>query len=240
MVRINKYLAECNLGSRRSVEELILSGLVEVNDTICKDLSMQINPDTDRVTLNGKVVKSKKQNIYIMLNKPPKYVVTKKDEFNRKTIFELLPKFKSNINPVGRLDYDSEGLIILTDDGDFANSMIHPKSKVPKVYKVTVTGKVNSESLKSLQEGVEIDKVKTLPAKVFVKDRSNVGTTLRITIYEGRNRQIRKMCEAVNLKVMKLKRLQIGELKLGKIPVGMWRELTQREINLFKKRQRQQ
>jgi len=235
MVRINKFLAECNLGSRRSVEKLIEERRVSVNDNICCDLSTSIDPDNDTVKLDNKIITSKKEYVYIILNKPPKYIVTKKDEFNRKTVYDLLPVFKSNIVPVGRLDYETEGLLILTDDGEFANKITHPKSKIEKVYKVTINGYLSNDDLIRLQKGVEIDRKLTLPAKVFLKDRTANNTVIRMTISEGRNRQVRRMIEAVGLSVLKLKRLQVGNIKLGKLPVGMWRELTQREINSLRR-----
>ncbi len=230
MVRINKYLAQSHLGSRRKADELIKTGLVFVNGIVCTELSTQIDPEKDRVTYKNKLVKPDEKKIFVMLNKPKNYIVTKEDEFKRKTIYSLLPEFAKDLNSVGRLDFESEGLLILTNDGDIANSIIHPSAKLPKTYQVAVNGLVGNEELKKLREGIELDGKKTLPAKVFIKNTFESHTDLKITIYEGRNRQIRRMIEAINLSVTKLKRIQIGEILLGKLPTGMWRFLTDEEV----------
>ena len=255
MVRINKYLAECELGSRRGVETLVKEGKVSVNDKIIQDLSFNIDPNIDTVKVDGKIVKQNTKKVFIMLNKPKGYVVTKKDEFNRKTIYNLLPEFAANLHPIGRLDYDSEGLVLLTNDGDITNKIIHPSSDIEKTYKVIIKGKITMEAIQKLREGVEIEggsrkaefgKFKkntselrtpnsefsytTQSAKVFLNNTTDENSELKITISEGKNRQIRKMLEAVDHEVITLKRLQIGEIKLEKLPTGMWRFLKDEEI----------
>ncbi len=230
MVRINKYLSQCNLGSRRYVETLIQSGKISVNGETCFDYSRQVNPDTDSVFFQSKKLKPSGEKFYIMLNKPVNYLVTAKDDFGRKTVFTLIPEFDAHMFPIGRLDLRSEGLLLLSNDGDFSNEIIHPRFKLPKIYKVKVKGYLTKQQITPLREGILIDNKKTLPAAVYVKKRSAGSTTLRITIHEGRKRQIRRMIKAVDSEVLSLKRLQIGNLKLGKLPLGRWRFLTGKEI----------
>ena len=166
-----------------------------------------------------------------MLNKPEKFLVTSKDSFGRQTVYDLLPDFKTNLHYIGRLDYMSTGLLLLTNDGEFAQKVIHPKYKLPKVYKVTAKGFISKGKVERLRNGVIIDKRKTNPAIVFVKKRDENITVLKITIFEGRKRQIRRMITAVESEVLKLKRLQIGDLKLAKLPLGSWRFLTRKEVS---------
>jgi 23S rRNA pseudouridine2605 synthase len=241
MVRINKFLALCELGSRRKVEELITSGKVCVNGIVCMDLSKQVDPDKDIVKLNRKVISPETKKYFIILNKPKGYVVTKRDEFNRKTIFDLLPDFAAKLHPIGRLDRDSEGLILLTNDGDITNKLIHPKSKIEKTYKVSVKGKVDMQRVSKLRIGVDIktsedSSYTTQSAKVFLKHATDEKSELKITITEGKNRQIRKMVESIGHEVISLKRVQFAHLKLDKIPTGSWRFLSDIELlTLLKK-----
>ncbi len=230
MVRINKFLAQCNLGSRRQVEELITSGKIKVNGVICTELGTQINPAEDKVVMGRKELKIDTELIYVMLNKPKNYLVTTKDEFDRRTVYKLLPEFAIKLNPIGRLDKDSEGLLILTNDGNFAQLLIHPRNKLPKTYKVVIKGKLAHDDLLKLRAGVEIEGQKTLPAKIYIKKETEEESTIKITIYEGRNRQIRKMFEKFHHDVVSLKRIEIGSIELGKLPTGMWRFLTPQEI----------
>ncbi len=230
MVRINKYLAQCNLGSRRSVEKLILDGKISINDKVEFNLSVQIDPNIDVIKYEGKKIIPKSEKIYLMLNKPKKYLVSKKDDFDRKLIYDLLPDFGTNLFYIGRLDYMSEGLLLLTNDGDFAEKIIHPKYKLQKVYKVKIKGNISDEDVDKLRKGIVINGKKTKPAIVFVNNVKNNTTTLKITIFEGRKRQIRYMLKSVGSEVLELKRLQIGNVKLNKLPVGMWRMLKPSEV----------
>ncbi len=230
MVRINKYLAQCNLGSRRSVEKLILDRKILVNDKVETSLSLQIDPVKDIIKFEGKQVNPKLENIYLMLNKPKKYLVSTKDDFDRKIIYDLLPDFGTNLFYIGRLDYMSEGLLLLTNDGDFAEKIIHPKYKLQKVYKVKIKGKIADEDIDELRKGIVLNGKKTKPAIVFVNNVKNNTTTLKITLFEGRKRQIRYMLKSVGSEVLELKRLQIGNVKLNKLPVGMWRMLRPSEV----------
>jgi len=230
MVRINKYLAQCNLGSRRSVEKLVLDGKISINGKVETDLSLQINPNVDIIKHEGKLIIPKSENIYLMLNKPKKYLVSKKDDFDRRLIYDLLPDFGTNLFYIGRLDYMSEGLLLLTNDGDFAEKIIHPKYKLQKLYKVKIKGNITADSIDKLRKGIILNGKKTKPAIVYVNNVKNNITTLKITIFEGRKRQIRYMLKSVGSDVLELKRLQIGNVKLNKLPLGMWRMLKPSEV----------
>lgn len=234
-MRINRYLAQCSLGSRRQVEKLILDGAIKVNGKIVDDLSMQIDPVQDRVEFQDQIIHPDRKKIYIMLNKPVDYIVSTRDDFSRKTIFELLPSLAAHYFPVGRLDLNSEGLLLLTNDGDFANLILHPRYKISKLYKVSVKGEINQEQLQKLRSGLRLGGVLTQPARVHVKSRSAGKTVLRMVIQEGRKRQIREMFKAVGSQVMSLRRLQIGDLKLGDLPAGRWRYLTKEEVQKLKR-----
>ncbi len=234
MVRINKFLAQCNLGSRRKVEEFILAGRVKVNGNVTKELAIEIDEETDKVEFDNKLITITSKKYYLILNKPKKYLVTAKDDFGRNTVFDLVPDFGVHLFAVGRLDYMSEGLLILTNDGDFADEIMHPRNKLPKLYKVIAKGYIANSSVQRLREGVVISGYKTKPAKVFIKSRNSQKTNLKITISEGKKRQIRKMIKTIGSEVMDLKRLQIGDLRLGKLPLGTWRHLNKKEIYALK------
>ena len=229
-MRINKYLAKCNVGSRRKVEEYITSGRVKINGNIVKDLSYQVDEIKDNVEFDNKALNFISDKIYIMLNKPKNYLVSSKDDFDRKTVFDLIPDFGAHLFAIGRLDYMSEGLLLLTSDGDFANQIIHPRYKLPKVYKVKVKGILDEKQLGKLRNGVMIAGKKTQPAIVKVKTINEKNMIIRMTIFEGRKRQIRYMLRNVGSEVLELKRLQIGNLSLGNLPVGMWRVLKPNEV----------
>jgi 23S rRNA pseudouridine2605 synthase len=235
MVRINKFLAECELGSRRSVEQLIKDEKVYINEKLITDLSATVDPENDIVKVNHKRVTPKKEKIFIMLNKPRKYVVTRKDEFNRRTIYDLLPEFAKTLHPIGRLDYESEGLLLLTNDGYITNKLIHPTFKINKTYKVMIKGKLSPENLQALRKGIQLDNFKTQPAKVFLNHTTDEKSELKIEIFEGKNRQIRKMIESIEGNVIFLKRVSIGDLRLGGLTRGTYRFLTEKETDYLKK-----
>jgi pseudouridine synthase len=218
------------MGSRRKVEEFVLDGQVYVNGKICRDLSQMIDPDRDEVTCKGKKLVVTHEKIYLMLNKPKHYLVSTRDDFGRKIVYDLLPDFGVQLFAIGRLDLNSEGLLLFTNDGDFANKIIHPRYKLPKLYKVTVKGRISEEQVEKLRQGVQIESGITQPAQVFVKLRDENKSILKITIFEGQKRQIRYMLKSVGSNVMELKRLQIGNLKLEKLPAGMWRLLKPNEV----------
>ena len=230
--RLQKFLSECSVASRRKSEELIKAGKVKVNGKVAS-IGDKIDPKKDTVTVSGKKVTAVKQKYYIMLNKPRGYVTTMSDELGRKCVAELVEDVGAVVYPVGRLDRDSEGLLLLTNDGEFANSVMHPRKHVPKTYRVTVRSNINDAQVEKLESGVDIDGDgrDTLPASVRIIEKSAGRSVFEITIYEGRNRQIRKMCESVSLEVIRLKRNAVGSIKLGMLQPGKWRELTEDEVH---------
>lgn len=229
LVRLQKFMADCGVASRRKSEEMIEAGKVKVNGHVAH-IGDKINPKKDLVTVRGKKINSVSKNYYIMLHKPRGYVTTVSDELGRKTVMDLVSDVKARIYPVGRLDKDSEGLLLLTNDGLFANAVSHPGHNFAKVYRVTVRPSVDDEILFKLRNGVEIDGRKTAPCDVNVITEEPGRVVLEFILREGRNRQIRKMCETVNLQVARLKRISVGSLKLGMLPQGKWRELTDNEV----------
>ncbi len=229
-IRLQKYLSECGIASRRKAEELILAGKVKVNGRPAQ-IGDKIDPKKDTVAVSGKKVVKKKGNTYIMLHKPRGYITTLSDELNRKCIAQLIEDVGTRVYPVGRLDRDSEGLLLLTDDGEFANAMTHPTKHVPKTYRVTIRPTITDEQITALMTGIEIDGKMTMPSEVHVLHREEGRVVIEIIIYEGRNRQIRKMCDALGLEVARLKRTQIGSVKLGMLKQGDWRNLTDEEVH---------
>lgn len=231
-IRLQKFLAEQGVASRRKSEELIKAGKVKVNGHIAQ-IGMKVNPRKDSVTVGKQKIVSqrKRKMIYVMLYKPRGYVTTVSDELGRKTVMDLLPDFGDRIYPVGRLDKDSEGLLILTNDGSFTNCMTHPSHEYAKVYRVTVRPAVNDTILNNLRNGIEIDGRMTAPADLKVLETQENRTVVEVTIYEGRNRQIRKMFEALGIEVARLKRTKVGNLKLGMLKQGAYRHLTEDEVS---------
>ena len=228
-IRLQKHLSECGIASRRKAEELIAAGKVKINGHIA-EIGAKGDPKRDKITVRGKAVVPVNEKIYIMLNKPRGYVTTMSDELGRKTVSDLVADAGNRIFPVGRLDRDSEGLLIMTNDGDFANTLTHPSSHVNKTYRVTVKGVAEEEQLLRMKEGIMLDGRKTLPCDCFVAERKPDRTVLIFILNEGRNRQIRRMCEAVGLEVLRLKRTEIAGVKLGMLPQGKWRPLNEREM----------
>lgn len=232
-MRLQKYLASCGIASRRKCEELILEGKVSVNGQIIQTLGTQVGED-DEVYYNHKRVQLEEKHVYYMLNKPAGYVTTVQDEKQRATVLDLMKGVKTRIFPVGRLDYNTSGLLLLTSDGALTYGLTHPKHHVNKTYEVKLSGKVTERSLDMLRKGVMIDQRKTYPAEVEVVKQNAKHTWLKITIHEGRNRQIRKMCEAVGYPVVQLKRLSVGSIQLGSLKVGEYRALTKEEVDYLK------
>ncbi|MDD6665203.1 MAG: pseudouridine synthase [Eubacterium coprostanoligenes] len=230
-VRLQKFMAEQGVASRRKSEDLIRAGKVKVNGHVA-EIGMKINPRKDLVTVGKQKltnVKNRKM-VYVMLNKPRGYVTTVSDELGRKTVMDLLPDFGCRIYPVGRLDKDSEGLLLLTNDGSFTNCMTHPSHEYAKVYRVTVRPAVNDDILFNLRNGIEIDGRMTAPCEVTVLTEEENRVVLEFILHEGRNRQIRKMCESQGLEVARLKRISIGPVKLGMLKQGDYRELTEQDV----------
>lgn len=227
--RVQKIIAECGIASRRKAEEYIQAGRVTVNGKPAQ-LGDKANPQSDLITLDGKPVRGHFEPFYIMLHKPRGYITTMSDEMDRKCVAELIKGIPQRIYPVGRLDRESEGLLLMTNDGEFANNMMHPSRHVPKTYRVTVRPGITDAQIGKMTEGIVIDGKRTAPAEVTVLVQEPGRVVLQIILHEGRNREIRKMCEALGLETARLKRTAFGPLKLGMLPAGKWRELTHAEV----------
>lgn len=228
-IRLQKYMSENGIASRRKSEELIEAGKVKVNGRVAS-LGDKVDPIRDKIMVSGKRVVRTKTKMYIMLHKPRGFVTTMSDELGRKCVSELVEDAPVRLFPVGRLDRNSEGLLLMTNDGSFSNMLTHPSRHVAKVYRVTVREKVSEEQITKLTEGIMLDGSKTLPCDVHIIDKGENRAVLNVVLYEGRNRQIRRMCEAVGLTVIRLKRTEIAGVKLGMLPQGKWRELNEKEM----------
>ena len=229
-IRLQKYLAECGVASRRKSEELIAAGKVKVNG-VTSLIGDKVSPKHDKVTVSGKKVVSVKKNVYIMLNKPRGFITTMNDEHDRKCVAELVKDINTRVYPVGRLDRESEGLLIMTSDGEFTNALTHPSKHVSKTYRVTIRPTITKEQATEFRNGIEIDGRMTAPADLRVLETQENRTVVEVTIYEGRNRQIRKMFEALGIEVARLKRTKVGNLKLGMLKQGAYRHLTEDEVS---------
>lgn len=237
IVRLQKYIAMCGTASRRAAEKLIEEGKVKVNGQKVTELGTKVEIGADLVTVSGRVQKFEQKKYYIALNKPSGYVTTVSDDLDRPTVLDLLSKdINARLYPVGRLDFETEGLLLLTNDGDFANKVSHPKHNKDKTYIVTIKGGIPVSAINKLRRGVVIDGYRTSPAELEMLDAVAGRTTFKITIHEGRNRQVRKMFESVGGKVVYLQRIKIGNVELGNLPLGRWRHLTSHEINFLKNR----
>lgn len=230
-MRLQKYLANCGVASRRKCEELILAGKISVNGKIVQELGIKITPNVDKITFCGKPVQITENMVYILLNKPIGYVTTAKDQFSRDTVLDLV-KLKERVVPVGRLDMYTSGALILTNDGDFVYKVTHPKHEITKTYTVTLKGIIDNQNIEHLRNGVDIGDYVTKPANVkILKIDEEKGTSrLEITIHEGKNRQVRKMCEAIGSKVLALHRSKIGKIGVKDLKIGEWRYLKDYEI----------
>ena len=226
--RLQKIISASGICSRRAAEKLISEGKVLLNG-LPASLGESADPETDIISVEGKTLALKNERTYLMLNKPRGFVTTLSDEKGRKTVAELVADCGKRVYPVGRLDLDSEGLLIFTDDGEFANALMHPKFEIKKTYETLVSGDAN-KALPILRSAMEIDGYKIRPAEVEIIGREEGKTLLAITIHEGRNRQVRKMCEQASLRVHRLRRVSEGPLSLGELPLGKWRELSENEM----------
>lgn len=232
-IRLQKYMADRGVASRRKCEEYIVQGRVQVNGKIITQLGIKINPQNDIVLLDNEPIRSSKMDlVYILLNKPIGYVTTVKDQFKRETVLDLVKDVKTRLVPVGRLDMYTSGALILTNDGDFIYQVTHPKHEIEKTYVATVKGEITQIEVKQLQQGVKIEDYTTKPAKVKILkiDKEKDISRIEITIHEGKNRQVRKMCEAIGKRVMALHRSKIGSLNVKDLKIGKWRYLKQEEV----------
>ncbi|MBX7246061.1 MAG: rRNA pseudouridine synthase [Candidatus Sumerlaeaceae bacterium] len=234
-VRLQKFLAACGVASRRRCEILIAEGRVRINGALVTEMGTTINPATDEVRLNGAVVRPPDSGlVYYLLNKPRGYLVTASDQRGRRTIYEILGAIRERVVPVGRLDMDSEGLLLLTNDGELAHRLMHPSYRVEKEYEVVVRGSISTAAISRLRKGLPLDGKVTQPAKVQLLGKDPNGSRLRITITEGRKRQVRRMMDAVGHSVISLRRVREGALQLGSLLSGKCRPLEANEIELLK------
>lgn len=235
MMRLQKYLANAGVASRRGAEKIISEGRVSVNGETIREMGVQIDENYDTVAVDGEVIKNAEKKYYIMLNKPVGFVTTVSDDLGRETVMDLVSDISARIYPVGRLDYDTEGLLLLTNDGDLTYRITHPKHDISKTYVAEVTGNITMDTILQLRRGVMLDGQKTSPAEVEVVGATQFGTKVEITIHEGRNRQVRRMFESLGCIVKKLKRTKEAGLTLGHLPLGKWRKLSESEVNMLKK-----
>ena len=233
MERLQKYLARCGVASRRKCELLITEGLVKVNGVVITELGFKIDPEKDVVDYKGEIIRDEAEKKYIMLNKPLNTISSAKDERGRTTVVDII-SIPERIYPIGRLDYDTTGMLLLTNDGEIFNSIMHPSRKIKKVYEAKIKGNPSPQEIQKFCSGVIIDGYKTAQANFEVINRGNEFSEVRITIHEGKNRQVRKMCDAIGHKVVKLRRIAIGDLRLGKLKTGEWRELTKKELDYLR------
>jgi pseudouridine synthase len=230
MERLQKILSQAGVASRRASEQLMLEGRVSVNGTVVRELGAKADAAHDDIRVDGRRIRVVERRRYILLNKPAGYVTTRSDPQRRRTIMDLLTGVRDYVYPVGRLDYDSDGLLILTNDGDLAAQLTHPSHEVPRVYEARVLGAPDAHDLSRLSRGVVIDGRRTNPAEVELIAEKSGHTTLRIVVHEGRNRQIRKMCDAIGHPVEQLTRVAIGPIRDAHLRPGHWRDLTDQEV----------
>lgn len=231
-LRLQKFLANAGVCSRRKAEEYILDGKVKVNGKVVNELGIKVNPDKDEIIFESKIIRLQNNMVYILLNKPIGYVTTVKEQFYRPTVIDLLNGVKEKVLPVGRLDMYTSGALILTNDGDFIYQVTHPKYEIEKTYQATVKGIVTKEDIKKLENGVEIDDYISGKAKVKILkiDKENNISRLKITIHEGKNREVRKMCSAIGKNVIALHRSKIENIDLKDLKIGQWRYLASNEV----------
>ena len=235
MERLQKYMAQCGCGSRRKCEEWIAAGLVKVNGNIVKELGTKVDPAKDQVEFRGKLVKAEQQTMTVMLHKPAGYVTTSRDQFGRPDVTQLVDIPGVRLYPVGRLDYQTTGLLLLTNDGDLAYQLTHPGNRVAKVYRALVRGEITGEEIRRLENGIVLDDgYKTAKAKARLVARAGANSRIEITIYEGKNHQVRRMAKAVGHPVLRLERVQEGPLELGNLKEGEYRILTANEVKMLK------
>jgi len=236
MIRLNKYLSAAGVSSRREADRLIEQGRIRVNGKIVQILGSKVDENKDRIEVDGKIVEGTQEKVYMILNKPPEFLVTLKDPLQRPTIKDLLPKLKTRLFPVGRLDFASEGLLMMTNDGELANRLIHPRYEMKKIYLVKIKGHPEKEKLSKIERGISLDGKKTAPAKIFLASSSPRRSLYKIELHEGRRREIRRMFEAIGFRVLLLRRIKFAGLTLDGLNPGDWRYLTDKEVQtLYRK-----
>ncbi len=235
-MRLNRYLSLCGVASRRAADQLIVDGKVSVNGEVITKLGTVINELIDDVKVNGKLIERAPEHVYVALNKPRGYIVTLKDDFGRKTIQGLLRGIKQRVYPVGRLDLDSDGLLLLTDDGELAFRLAHPKYGVKKLYRVRVRGKMQNDDLRHFHGGIALEDGHVARAKVKILDQDERSTIVAVELQEGRKREIRQMCKIVGFPVITLTRVRFDEINLGTLEPGKWRYLTSQELSKLKRK----
>jgi 23S rRNA pseudouridine2605 synthase len=226
-------MASCGVASRRKCEEIILEGRVKVNEEIIKDMGYKVEPSMDKVYVDSKLISLEEKKVYVALNKPEGYVSTVKDERGRKTILDIV-KVNERIFPIGRLDYNTSGLLLLTNDGDIYNRVIHPRQEINKVYIAVIQGPPSEDEMEEFRNGVDIGEYITAKAKIKVLKKITCNCQVEIIIHEGKNRQVRRMCEKIGHPVIALKRVSVGKISLGSLNRGEWRYLTEEEVNYLK------
>ena len=229
-IRLQKYLSQCGVASRRKAETYILEGRITLNGKVATLLGTKVNVEKDEIMIDGNKVTRSENLVYIMLNKPQGYITSVKDQFNRPTVIDLLKDINERLVPVGRLDYDTSGLLLLTNDGEFTYKLTHPKHNIGKVYIARVEGIPNQQKLNRFMNGLKIDDYTTSKSDIEIVKKYSKNCELKITIYEGKNRQVRKMCSEIGHEVINLKRVQIGNLKLGSLKECQYRHLTGEEL----------
>ncbi len=234
-IRLNKFLSQAGVVSRREADRLITEGRIQVNNRLALDLGIKIDPESDVVSVDGRKIRESKKPVCLILNKPAGYLVTLKDPFGRPIVRDLLPASLGRLFPVGRLDYDSEGLLLLTNDGELAFRLSHPSFEVKKVYLVKVKGEPGLDSLRRLEKGIFLDSQKTAPAKATLLGHSPKSSLLRIEMHEGRKREVRRMCQAIGHDILELKRIGFAGLSLKNLKPGRWRHLQASEVKKLRK-----
>lgn len=233
-MRLHKYMALCGVASRRKSEEIILDKRVEVNGEVVTSLGTQVDENVDIVKVDGEVIRLEENKVYIMLNKPLECVTTSSDQFGRTTVLDYIKGVNERIYPIGRLDYNTTGLLLLTNDGELAKKIMHPSSHVTKVYVAKVKGVLNESELEEFRNGIDIEGRMTSKAKIQVIKESDNNSVVKVEIYEGRNRQVRKMLDSIGHPVITLKRVAVGKLEIGDLDLGEYRNLTAEEIKYLK------
>lgn len=233
MERLQKVMAHAGIASRRKSEDIIAEGRVKVNGETVTEMGTKVNPDRDVIEVDGEII-SKEKRVYILLNKPQGYICTVDDPRGRNTVLDLVDDVKQRIYPVGRLDYDTSGLLMLTNDGQLTYILTHPSHEINKTYLTEVKGRLDTKNADRLRKGVELEDGMTAPAQLEIKEREENNTLFTLTIHEGRNRQVRRMCEKIGLPVISLKRISVGPLTLEGLSEGEYRNLTDKEIEFLK------